>query len=60
MEGDTDADTDDAQRVSQESVGGQPVVSREMRGPTVTRLSPARASLIALYDFIEPALTRQG
>ncbi len=60
MEGDSDADTDAAQRVSQESVGGQPVVSREMRGPKVTRLSPARASLIALYDFFEPALTRQG
>jgi hypothetical protein len=51
FEGDSDADTDAAQRVSQENVGGQPVVSREMRGPKVTRLSPARAALIALYDF---------
>ncbi len=45
-----DASTDAAPRVSQENVGGQPAVSQEMRVPRVTRLSLARAALIALYD----------
>ena len=55
-----DADTDAAPRVSQENVGGQTAVSQEMRATRVTRLSPARAALIALYDFFEPFIAKQG
>ncbi len=54
---------DAAPSPSQEGMGGpsdDPGLSQERRDVRTIKISVARASLIALYDFFEPAIAAQG